>query len=183
MEARVRQTEHGLVAETEGWYVLNARDAAWRDNGELGVYTRLGEGEIAFPELGINIGVLQPGQPACMYHREPNQEDFLVLSGECVLLVEGEERRLRAWDFFHCPADTEHVIVGAGDGPCAVLAVGSRGSRGVVYPRSEVALRHRAGVESETDSPQEAYAGYEDAPVAYREGWLPEPEPRAPGGV
>jgi uncharacterized cupin superfamily protein len=111
-----------------------------------------------------------------MYHREPNQEGFLVLSGECLLLVEGEERRLGRWDFFHCPADTEHALIGAGDRPCAVLAVGSRGSRAVVYPRSELALGHGAGVEQETASGDEAYAPY-PAPedIRYREGRLPDP--------
>jgi uncharacterized cupin superfamily protein len=109
-----------------------------------------------------------------MYHGEDNQEDFLVLSGECLLLIEGEERRLRAWDFVHCPAWTEHVIVGAGDGPCAVLAVGARVSRDVVYPRADVALHHGAGVEQETRDSEEAYAPYaKDADTTYRDGWLP----------
>jgi len=171
-EAPLKRTDGGLVPEGEGWFVLNAREARWLE-GEFGAYTRF-EGEVRFPSVGLNIGVLEPGQPACMYHGEDNQEDFLVLSGECLLLIEGEERRLKAWDFVHCPAWTEHVFVGAGEGPCAILAVGTRLSPDVVYPESELAQRHRAGVERETREPSEAYANVrDDVPVGYREGWLP----------
>ena len=171
-EAPLKRTDGGLVPEGEGWFVLNAREARWLE-GEFGAYTRF-EGEARFPSIGLNIGVLEPGQPACMYHGEDNQEDFLVLSGECLLLIEGEERRLKARDFVHCPAWTEHVFVGAGEGPCAILAVGTRLSPDVVYPESELAQRHRAGVERETREPSEAYANVrDDVPVGYREGWLP----------
>ena len=120
-EAPIEPTAGGLVPTGEGWFVLNARDAVWLD-GHFGAYTRF-EGEERFPQLGFNIAVLEPGQPACRYHGENEQEDFLVLSGECLLLIEGEERPLKTWDFVHCPARTEHVLVGAGDGPCAVLAM------------------------------------------------------------
>jgi uncharacterized cupin superfamily protein len=110
-----------------------------------------------------------------MYHGEDEQEDFLVLHGECLLLVEGQERPLRAWDFVHCPAWTEHVFVGAGDGPCALLAIGGRSDGDVIYPASEVAVRHGAGVEKDTTDPREAYASMPpDADVPYREGWLPD---------
>ncbi|HUA72183.1 MAG TPA: cupin domain-containing protein [Solirubrobacteraceae bacterium] len=170
-EARLNSTEGGLVPEGEGWFVLNARDAKWLD-GEFGSYTRF-EGDPRFSKLGFNIGVLAPGQPACMYHGEDEQEDFLVLAGECLLLIEGEERRLRQWDFVHCPAWTEHVFVGAGDGPCAILAVGTRSDGGVIYPRSDLALSHSAGVEQETPEPSEAYANVKpDVEVRYRDGWL-----------
>jgi uncharacterized cupin superfamily protein len=170
-EAQLKPTEHGVEPAGEGWFVVNARDAKWMD-GDFGAYTRF-EGETRFPKLGFNIGVLQPGQPACYYHGEDDQEDFLVLAGECLLLIEGEERRLRQWDFVHCPDWTEHVFVGAGDGPCAILAVGTRSGGGVVYPRSEVALRHHAGVEQETREPKEAYADIKpDVEVPYRDGWL-----------
>jgi len=152
--------------------VLNAREATWMD-GHFGVYTRF-EGDARFPSFGINIGVLAPGQPACWYHGEDEQEDFLVLSGECLLLIDGDERRLRAWDFVHCPAWTEHVFVGAGDGPCAVLAVGTRLKDDVVYPATELAQRHDAAAPLTTRSPEEAYAGLPlDAEAPYREGWLP----------
>jgi uncharacterized cupin superfamily protein len=170
-EAPLERTEHGLSPNGEGWFVLNAREAKWLD-GHFGAYTRF-EGESRFPKLGFNIGVLAPGQPACYYHGEDEQEDFLVLNGECLLLIEGEERRLRQWDFVHCPAWTEHVFVGAGDGPCAILAVGTRVGEDVVYPRSGLALRHAAGVERETRKPDEAYAGLPpDSEVPFQADWL-----------
>lgn len=171
-EAPLERTEVGLVPAGEGWFVLNAREASWFD-GDLGSYTRF-EGAARFPDIGLNICVLAPGQPSCIYHREDVQEDFLVLSGECLLLIEGEERPLKAWDFVHCPAWTEHVFVGAGDGPCAILAVGGRGGDAVIYPASELAQRHGAGVQRETAEPDEAYAGCTpDVAVEYRDGWLP----------
>jgi uncharacterized cupin superfamily protein len=116
--------------------------------------------ERPFPQIALNLAVLHPGKPNCMYHGENIQEDFLILSGECLLLVEGEERRLRTWDFVHCPAWTEHVFVGAGDGPCVVLMVGARPDTEVIYPVAEVARRHGASVEHETPSADEAYAAY-----------------------
>ena len=172
-ESRLRPTPGGKVPDGAGWFVLNAREARWL-TGDFGAYTRF-EGDDRFPHLGINIGVLEPGQPACYYHAENNQEDFLVLSGQCLLLIEGQERRLKAWDFVHCPAWTEHVFVGAGDGPCAVLAVGARRSDETIYPVSELALRHRAGVHTETRDPGEAYAEIaDDDETPYQAGWLPD---------
>jgi uncharacterized cupin superfamily protein len=171
-EAPLQPGEGGLAPRGAGWFVVNAREARWME-GHFGAFTRF-EGDARFPAVGINIGVLAPGQPSCMYHGEDEQEDFLVLWGECLLLIEGEERPLRAWDFVHCPAWTEHVFVGAGDGPCAILAVGTRLRDGVVYPSSELARRHGAGVEHEVRDPEQAYAGLPpDAAVGYREGWLP----------
>lgn len=160
-EAKLEQTEHGLVPETDGWFVLNAADAVWCENDEFGRYTRWeGDGGAKFAELGINIGVLVPGQPACMYHGEDAQEDFLVLSGEAILVVEGEERPLRQWDLVHCPPWTKHVIVATGSEPCVVLAVGARNGRpGLLYPADETARRYGASVERDTPSGQEAYAG------------------------
>ena len=129
-EARIEPTEDGLVAVgEEGWFVLNARDGRWRI--WEGVGTRLSfEGDIDFAQLGFNLLALAPGEPIGMYHREVDQEDFLVVAGEAVLIVEGVERPLRAWDFVHCPPGTAHMIVGAGDRPCAVIAVGAREHRG-----------------------------------------------------
>jgi uncharacterized cupin superfamily protein len=171
-EAPLKRTDQGSAPEGDGWFVLNARDAKWL-TGHFGAYTRF-EGTSRFPQIGINIGVLEPGQPACMYHREDEQEDFLVLAGECLLLIEGEERRLRAWDFVHCPAWTEHVFVGAGDGPCTILAIGTRLTGDVVYPESELAQRHTAGVRRETSDPDKAYADIvPDAPTSFRDDWLP----------
>ena len=177
-EASLVSTEHGLVPQGEGWYVVNARESRWFENDLFGRYTGF-EGDVRFPELGINIGVLDPGQPACMYHGESSQEDFLVLSGECLLLVEGEERRLRAWDFFHSPAWTEHVLVGAGDGPCVILAVGARSSDSSVrYPAAEFAQAHGAAVAETTDSPKVAYAPHpDDVERPYRNGDLPDLRP------
>ena len=126
--------------------------------GSLGAFCDF-EGKRRFPGLGINLNVLQPGQPMGMYHRENRQEDFLVLAGECLLIVDGEERELTTWDLFHSPPGTEHIIVGAGTGPAVVLAVGARGRRrkGYVYPVSKAAQKHGAGVKTETTSPSEAY--------------------------
>jgi uncharacterized cupin superfamily protein len=172
-EAPLTQTPAGSVPGGPGWFVLNALDARWLE-GDFGAYTRF-EGESRFPSLGVNIGILEPGQASCYYHGEEEQEDFLVLSGECLLLIEGQERPLRAWDFVHCPAWTEHVFVGAGTGPCALLAVGTRLSDAVVYPVSELAQRHRAGVAKETRNPSDAYADLaDDVETPYRPGWLPD---------
>lgn len=152
-------TVEGGVPQTGGWFVVNARDARWLHN-ELGIYCGFeGKDEAAFDELGINLNVLPPGAPMAMYHEEPGQEDFLVLRGECLLIVEGEERKLTQWDFVHCPPRTKHVIVGAGEGPSLVLAVGAR-KGGASYPVDETAVRHGAGVDHEVASPREAYAAY-----------------------
>ena len=173
-EAPLERTDGGLAPKGEGWFVVNAREARWL-TGDFGSYTRFeGPEDAKFPQIGINIGVLEPWQPACMYHRENEQEDFFVLSGECLLLVEGEERRLRAWDFVHCPAWTDHVFVGAGDGPCTILAIGGRTGGDVVYPVSELAAKYGGSVEAETPDPKQAYAKYrEDVDGGYPEGALP----------
>ena len=157
-EARLTPTDHGLVPEGEGWFVLNASKAAWKQNAKFGRWVAF-ENDVRFGEIGLNIHVLEPGQAACMYHREEAQEDFLVLSGECLLLVDEEERKLGAWDLFHCPPGVNHVFVGAGHGPCAILMIGARKKDcPIVYPVSELARRHGAGVAVETPNPKEAYA-------------------------
>jgi uncharacterized cupin superfamily protein len=174
-EAALRRTDVGLVPETAGWFVLNAREARWGEMGELGRYAPFeGEGDARFPQVGINVNVMQPGQPSSMYHAEDAQEDFLVLAGEAILVVEGQERRLRQWDFVHCPAWTEHVIVGAGSGPCVFLAIGARTAAPEhVYPVSDAALRHGAGVSEETTSSEEAYRRFPRlVPQAYTDGDL-----------
>jgi uncharacterized cupin superfamily protein len=175
-EARLEMTKFGLRPGGEGWFAVSAREIRWRDTGGLGAFCDF-EGKRRFPGLGINLNVLQPGQPMGMYHRENSQEAFLVLAGECLLIVEGEERKLKTWDFFHSPPGTEHIIVGAGERPSVVLAVGARGRRrrGMVYPVSKVALKHRAGVKKETTDASEAYdsfAGWKRS--LYQEGWLPD---------
>ena len=178
-EAPLERTENGLVPKGEGWFVLNARDARWTDRlGRGRVCVFEGDDEAEFPQVGINLRVLGPREPMAMYHHEADQEDFLVLHGEALLIVEGEERPLRQWDLAHCPAGTKHVIVGAGDSPCVVLAVGARerstGPDWGGYTVDEAALRHSAGVERETTDAHEAYARFaKGEPTPYREGWLP----------
>jgi len=181
-ESKLEQTEHGLVPKGDGWFVLNMHDAEWRHvDGRGAVCVALDdfEGERQREQLGVNPFVLRPGEPMAMYHWEADQEGFLVVSGEAVLIIEGEERQLRAWDFVHCPPKTKHVIVGAGSGPCLVIAVGARGRSvepdSLGFPADEVAKRHGAGVEEDTMDGGVAYAtvpGRE--PTAYRNGWLPD---------
>ncbi len=147
------------VPQTAGWFVVNARDASWVHN-EMGWYCNFqGEDDSSFAQLGVNLNVLPPGAPMAIYHEEPGQEGFLVLRGECLLLVEGKERRLREWDFFHCPPQTKHTVVGAGDTPCLVLAVGARKGQ-ASYPYDETAARHGAGLETAEQHPREAYARF-----------------------
>ncbi len=187
-EAPIEETEDGLVPVGEGWFVLNAREARWRHREGRGESLPF-DGETDFPQIGINLFVLRPGEPIGMYHWETDQEDFLVLSGEALLVIEGEERRLRQWDFVHCPPGTKHIVVGAGDGPCAVLGVGARERHTMhapdgklqgrpewgAYTVDEAALRHGAGVEEETSDADVAYARFPDPePTRYQEGWLPE---------
>jgi uncharacterized cupin superfamily protein len=156
------------------WFVRNIRDVQWYDAGRFGVYGDFERGE-QFPEFGFNFGVVWPGQPVALYHREDRQEGFLVLSGECLLIVEGEEHTLKAWDYFHCPARVAHILVGAGEGPAFVIAVGSRVVPGnYLYPVDPVALKHGTGVEQETTIPAEAYAPYpKPEPIPFREDFLP----------
>lgn len=173
-EAPLEQTEVGLVPKGEGWFVVNAKEARWFEHEKFGSGTSF-EGDPEFTQLGINIGVLEPGQPACLYHRETAQEDFLVLFGECLLLVEGEERPLKQWDFAHCPPETDHVFVGAGEGPCAILAVGARADQELVYPLSELAGRYGASAVRETPDPKEAYAPFGRVSEAPYRGQLDRP--------
>jgi uncharacterized cupin superfamily protein len=159
-EARLEERDEGLTAVTDGWFVVNVGSAPWVTNEALGAACVFEGDDAPFPQIGFTLAVLQPGEAGGRYHREANQEDFLVLAGECMLLIEEQERRLEAWDFVHCPANTNHAFVGAGDGPCVIFMTGAREGwpeKGIVYPRSELALRHGAGVEQETSSPAEAY--------------------------
>jgi uncharacterized cupin superfamily protein len=177
-EASAEQTEHGRVPQGDGWFVLNARESRWYHAEGRGAFCDF-EGDQDFPEVGVNIQVLEPGDAMAMYHWEIDQEDFLVLSGEALLLVEGEERPLRQWDFVHCPTGAKHTILGAGDGPCVVLAVGAREHQDQPgwggYTVDETALRHGAGVQRETTKPEQAYAAVDRrSPTRYREGWLPD---------
>jgi uncharacterized cupin superfamily protein len=171
-EARLEPAESGLVPVTDGWFVLNVRDAAWLSNEAFGLRIAFeGSGPAVrgrpdleghmFDQIGINLAVLFPGKPSGLYHADSRQEDFLVLAGECVAIVEEDERRLQAWDFLHCAPGTRHAFIGTGTEPCVILMVGARtGEREVVYPRSEAALARRAGVETETSSAIDAYAPF-----------------------
>jgi uncharacterized cupin superfamily protein len=167
-QARLEQTPAGLAPAGDGWFAASIRELPWAQNEAMGAACLFEAEGGTFPQVGYTLAVLGPGQPNGMYHRENQQEDFLVLAGECVLLIEGEERQLQAWDFVHCPAGTEHVFIGAGEGPCVIFMAGARcEQRTAVYPRSELALRHGAGAELETSSASEAYAGLP--------GWEPGP--------
>ena len=177
-ESRLEPTEHGLAPSDDGWFVLNARDTRWRPGEGRGAYC-IFEGEAEFPQVGIHLVALGPGEPMSMYHWEADQEDFLVLAGEALLIIEGEERPLRQWDFVHCPAGTKHTILGAGDASCLVLAIGARdrstGPDWGGYTVDEAALRHGAGVVQDTTDADQAYARFpRRAPSQYRDGWLPE---------
>jgi len=183
-EAPLEETEAGLVPAGAGWFVVNAREARWRHRPGRGNslpftgWTDV-EAETYFPQLGVTIVVVEPGEPVGMYHWEADQEGFLVLSGEALLIVEGQERSLRQWDFVHCRPGTKHMIVGAGASPCVVLGAGARehideNCNGGGYTVDEVALRHGAGVQAETSDPAVAYARFpESEPTRYRDGWLP----------
>lgn len=179
-EAPVRMSKNGLVVDGEGWFVMNARESRWKDEGPLGSYCTF-EGKRRFPHFGFNISVLEPGEKMGMYHREKGQEAFLVLAGECTLIVEGQERTLAAWDFFYCAQGTEHVIVTSNAQSAIVAAVGARGRGGVVYTVCKAAARYGASVARETTQSAIAYAKvYASLPrsrfVKYRQGWLRETE-------
>jgi uncharacterized cupin superfamily protein len=170
-EAPLERGEGGLEPQGEGWFVVNVADAAGIHFSRFG-HACTFEGVQRFPEFGINVHVFEPGQPSGLYHREQAQEAFLVLDGQCLAIVEEQERLLRTGDFLHCPPGTAHILVGAGDAPCTVLMVGSRSPDATtVYPESEIAARHLAAVAHETDDAKVAYAGTSP------------PTPRAFGGV
>jgi uncharacterized cupin superfamily protein len=188
-EAPLEETEDGLLLAGEGWFVLNAREAAWRRRRGMARWPRFEGAAPRLPQLGISLRVMEPGEPMTRYHWETDQEDFLVLSGEALAIVEGEERQLRQWDFLHCPPGTRHAIVGAGDAPCVVFAVGSRerhtyrAPSGQIdlmddwgaYTVDEAALRHGAGIEEETTDADVAYTAFPAAVISrYLEGWLPD---------
>ena len=171
----MEQSDTGSVPKTDGWFILSARDASWQEREGRWRMLHFRGGE-EFDQVGFNLFVLAPGEPLGMYHAEQDQENFLVLAGRALLIVESEERELRQWDFVHCPPGTEHTIVGAGTASCVVVGVGAREhqpSTGWQYPVNELALRHNAGVARETRDMAEAYADLPDRPSRYGDGWLP----------
>jgi uncharacterized cupin superfamily protein len=166
-EAPLEELASGLAPAGEGWFVVSVRDAAWltSENGERqpsGSECAFESQEAEFSQFGIRLHVVEPGETNGLYHSENQQEAFLVLFGECRLLVEGTERLLRAWDFFHSPAGTEHIFVGAGEGPCVILMAGARTEPWRVrYPVSELAARYGASAMEDTSDPRQAYVGFE----------------------
>jgi mannose-6-phosphate isomerase-like protein (cupin superfamily) len=169
-EALLTRRDGGwLEADGEGWYVLNAQDARWLVSDDRGAYTNF-EGSERWPEFGFNINWLPPGAPMAMYHDEPMREGFFVLDGEAILIIEGEERPLKRWDYVHCPRDVSHTIIGAGENGALTL-----GEPGGGFPFDATALKHGAGVEVATGSAKEAYARFAPMkPSAYPDGVLPD---------
>jgi len=164
-EARMEQTEHGTAAAEDGWFAMHVSDGIWVGSEKFGAGCRL-EGTTRFPQTGVHLRVLEPGVPACLYHQESAQEDFFVLEGECTLVIEEQERSLRAGHFVHCPADTNHVFVGAGDSRCVILMIGHRPeSQEICYPVSAAAAKHGASVEVEANNPADAYGDMKIEPI------------------
>jgi len=172
-EASSAETPFGRYITSEGWFVLNLRDAlAVRNEEKGGAMYPIESQEHPFEQLGVHLRVLWPGDPNALYHSEGAQEGFLVLSGECTLVVEEEERPLRQWDYFHCPAGTRHVLVGAGEGPCSILMIGTRPDDPIRFPVGDLAGGYGASVTAETGSGDAAYA---DWPGEYEPIRLPWP--------
>ena len=158
-EAPLTDSPAGRVPEQNGWFIVNVAEGAGSESDRYGRKCRFSPGD-SFPQFAINVRILQPGQPNGLYHRENAQETFLVLSGECIAVVEEQERPMRTGDFLYAPPGTAHIIVGAGEGPCAVLMAGTReGREELLYPVSEVAARHGASAARETSDVDEAYVG------------------------
>ena len=173
-EAKLDETPYGRnPASDEGWFVLNLADAlAVRNEVKGGAIIPLEPRGGPFKDFGVNVHVVWPGEPSALYHSENAREAFLVVSGECTLVVEEQERLLRQWDFFHCPAGTRHIFVGTGEGPCAILMIGARPeAEQLHYPVSEVAARHGASAAKETPNPDEAYADWPGEFVPVRLPW------------
>jgi uncharacterized cupin superfamily protein len=165
-EARLEHLASGLAPVTPGWFVVNAADAVWTNNEWYGgvcifesdrvvLQGRPDLTEYVKPDAGFTIRVVPPGKPMALYHAESVQEDFLVLMGECTLIIEDQERHLRAWDFVHCPPMTSHTFVATETGPCVIVATGNRrDDLERVYRGSEAALRHDAGPDVDTTEPE-----------------------------
>ncbi len=175
-EADSTETPYGRYITSDGWFVLNLAEAlAVRNEEKGGAAYPIEPRETPFPDVGVHVRVLWPGDPNALYHSEAAQEGFLVLSGECTLVVEEEERELRQWDYFHCPADTRHVIVGAGDEPCAILMLGARPEvETLLYPVSAAAARYGASAAKDTEVPDEAYADWPGEYEPLRLPWPPD---------
>lgn len=151
------------------WFVVNAADAAWRGGNGRSAICDFERGE-RFPQVGINITVMEPGQLVTLYHEEDAEEDFLVLAGSCLLLIDERQRALDAWDFVHCAPGTPHAVV-AGTERCVLLQVGARPTTSLRYPVSDLARSHGVGVDEETASVDAAYGERRRGPIEYG-GWL-----------
>jgi uncharacterized cupin superfamily protein len=182
-EARLETVASGLAPASDGWFVLNVGEAAWLVNDAFGARCVF-EGDVPvlrsrpelgvhrFGEVGLTLAVLRPGCPSTLYHAESAQEDFLVLAGQCLLIVQGRERRLEAWDFVHCPPGTGHAFVGTGDGPCVLLMIGARpGGKEIAYPAEPAAAAHGAAAAAATTSAREAYANHPHWTLGRPDGW------------
>jgi uncharacterized cupin superfamily protein len=170
-EAKMRETEHGLEPADDGWFIANLADIGWKTVPGGGTWCSFEAPSTRSKLLGVGVHILWPGDSPGMYHAETDQEGFLVLSGECVAVVEGEERRMRPWDYLHCPPGTAHITVGAGDGPCAIFMLGTRTQPGATrYIVDAAAARHGASVPEETT---ESKVAYKDRPpiVPARSPW------------
>jgi uncharacterized cupin superfamily protein len=173
-EATATETPYGRYITSDGWFVLNLDQAlAVRNELKGGASFPLEPREHPFRDFGAHVTVLPPGQPNALYHAEGAQEGFLVLSGTCTLIVEEQQRELRQWDYFHCPAETAHVFVGAGPEPCAILMIGARPDDPVRFPVSHAAQQHDASVATETTSGDEAYAQWPGEYLPTRLPWPP----------
>jgi mannose-6-phosphate isomerase-like protein (cupin superfamily) len=158
-EAKIKDTDSGRQPADDGWFILNLEEIGWATVPGGGIWCSFESPAARSPLLGIGVHILHPGDTPGFYHSESNQEGFLVLSGECVAIVEGEERRMGPWDYFHCPPGTAHITIGAGDGPCAIVMVGTRSpDQTIHYLPEPAAARYGAAVAVATDSPREAYA-------------------------
>ena len=159
---------------SDKWFVRNLRDMEWWKRGSGGWVTEIVDGD---QPVGVNLFMLEAGDKMAMYHWEADQEGFLVLSGEAVLVIDGEERTIRQWDYVHCPPGVPHTRIGAGTGTCVILGIGARehqhGPDWGAYPYSEVAMKHDASTEEETTDPDIAYARFADRePAEFSEDWL-----------
>jgi uncharacterized cupin superfamily protein len=174
-EAAVADTPTGRVPQGEGWFVVNVGELSWERHPASGVWCSFEAPDAPFAQYGIGVHVLEPGQASGLYHAESDQEGFLVLAGECLAIVEGQERRLRQWDYLHCPPGTHHITVGAGDGPCVILMVGTRGPdvAETEYTVDELAARYGASVARATTSSDEAYADLGRSYTAVPAPWPP----------
>jgi uncharacterized cupin superfamily protein len=159
-EARIDDTPTGKQPADDGWWILNLEQIGWSTLAGGGTWCEFESPQARSRELGIGVHVLNPGEAPGKYHAENQQEGFLVLSGECLAIVEGEERRMREWDYLHCPPGTAHITIGAGDGPCAILMVGTRRpDEKIDYLPEPAAQKYGAAVDELTHEPRVAYAG------------------------